>query len=325
MQLPSMAEVCFVPRTRWPLVGLVALLLGCSEAGVERPRPEPGSEPAGMLSVAVVHYPLRYLAERIGGDLVSVTFPAPAAVDPAFWSPDPETVARYQTADLVLLGGAGYAHWVQRASLRQAALVDTSAGFRDRFIPLDDAPTHTHGPEGAHSHRGFASTFWLDPMLAIEQARAVQDAFVAARPEHEKSFRAGFESLESDLLDLDARFDEVAAEVGDAPLLFSHPVYPYLIRRYGLNARSLHWEPDEMPDERLWAELEELLAEHPARWMLWEATPLEETARRLETLGVGSLVFSLCANAPEAGDFLDAMRANAAALQAASAPRPPLE
>jgi len=33
---------------------------------------------------------------------------------------------------------------------------------------------HTHGPEGEHAHENLASTTWLDPILAVEQARAIQ-------------------------------------------------------------------------------------------------------------------------------------------------------
>jgi len=294
----------------------VAALLACGpgERADEVRHVDP--EAAGPLTVYVVNYPLRYFAERIGGELVRVVLPAPADVDPAHWSPDAETVAAYQAADLILLNGAGYARWVQRASLPRARLLDTSASFRDRLIAQDAATTHIHGPEGAHSHTDLAFTTWLDPALAILQARAVADAFAEARPEHEAAFGAGLAALEASLGELDARLAEAARAIGETPLLFSHPVYQYFARRYGRNARSLHWEPDEPPDERAWRALEELLAEHPARWMIWEATPAEATVRKLEALGVRSIVYSPCANAPEQGDFLSVMSRNAASFEA---------
>ncbi len=291
-----------------------ALLVGCGEGEPQTVASAPSSEEAGRLSVYVVNYPLQYFAERIGGESVKVVFPAPADEDPAYWSPDPDVIAAYQGADLILLNGAGYAAWVQRASLPDARLVDTSAGFRDQLIPLEEGVTHSHGPQGAHTHTGNAFTTWLDPSLAILQARAVRDAFAKTRPDRDAAFQEGFEALEADLRDLDQRLTSAAAAIGDTPLLFSHPVYQYLIRRYGLNAHSVHWEPDQAPTDAMWRELEELTAAHPARWMVWEGEPADETVKRLETMGLGSLVYTPSANAPGAGDFLGVMRENAAGL-----------
>jgi zinc transport system substrate-binding protein len=278
--------------------------------------PGPGFQEADRLSVFVVSYPLQYFAERIGGDGIAAVFPAPADQDPAYWSPDPGTVAAYQGADLILLNGAGYAAWVQRSSLPRTRLVDTSGGFPDQLIPLEENVTHSHGPEGAHTHRETAFTTWLDPGLAILQARAVRDAFARARPEREAAFQQGFEALEADLRDLDQRLTTAAEAIGDTPLLFSHPVYQYLIRRYGLNARSVHWEPDQPPSEAMWRELEDLITTHPAKWMVWEGEPTDSTVKRLEAMGLGSVVYTPCATAPEKGDFLSVMRENAAGLDA---------
>ena len=58
-----------------------------------------------------------------------------------------------------------------------------------------------------------------------------------------------------------------------------------------------------------------------ARSMIWEREPGEETVRRLEAAGLNSLVYEICANVPEEGDFLATMRRNLAALESASAPR----
>ena len=145
------------------------LVSGCSSTPtVHRQAPD---DPIRPLQVYVVNYPLQYFAERIGGDRVEVHFPAPADVDPAFWSPDAETIAAYQQADVILLNGAGYADWVTRAALPDSVLVDTSAAFADRLVPVEKAVTHSHGPEGEHVHGEVAFTTWLDPTLAIEQAR----------------------------------------------------------------------------------------------------------------------------------------------------------
>ena len=292
---------------------LFATVVGCRDSeSPTRPTPRAG-HPAGPLTVYVVNYPLQYFAERIGGEHVKVVFPTPADVDPAYWSPGGEIVAAYQQADLILLNGAGYAGWVSRASLPRATKVDTGAAFADRLIPLESAVTHAHGPQGAHGHGGFAFTTWLDPTLAIEQARAVTRAFEQARPAQAQTFRRSFDELAAELTDLDRRLAAVAEKLGTEPLLFSHPVYHYYVRRYDLNSRSLHWEPDEPPDI---GELTRVLEDHPARWMVWEAELPNETVAALEAVGVSSVVFAPCGRAPEQGDLVSEMERNVARMEA---------
>jgi len=267
----------------------------------------------GNLTIYVVNYPLQYFAERIGGEHVEVVFPAPSDVDPAYWSPDAEIIAAYQRADLILLNGAGYARWVARASLPRERMVDTGAAFADRLVMAEDAVTHTHGPEGAHEHSGFAFTTWLDPTLASEQAEAVARALEKARPSDAATFRRAFDALAADLAQLDRRLAAVGERLGSEPLLFSHPVYQYLIRRYDLNGWSLHWEPEQPPDL---AELARVRKEHPARWLIWESEPLPGTVAALQDVGVASVVFAPCGQAPDTGDLISVMERNVSRLEA---------
>jgi zinc transport system substrate-binding protein len=290
-------------------LAVLACLPGCSTVDDVR------ETTPSKLQVSATSYPLAYFAERIGGDGVGVVFPAPPDVDPAEWNPGAEVLAHYQQADLILANGAGYEKWTERVSLPTAALVDTSSGFDDRYITIEDAVVHSHGPEGEHSHGQTAFTTWLDPTLAIEQARAIRDALTRARPEGEPDFEAGFLALERDLMALDERIARAVSGNPETALVASHPVYQYFARRYGLSLPSVHFEPDAPPDEEAWHDLEHLLDEHEAKWMLWEGEPLPETATRLRELGLTSVVFDPCGNRPTEGDYLTVMQSNAAGLE----------
>jgi zinc transport system substrate-binding protein len=134
----------------------------------------------------------------------------------------------------------------------------------------------------------------------------------AARPDLAEVFGAGFAGLVADLSGLDQRLAAAAESIGDAPLLFSHPVYQYLIAHYGLNGKSVHWEPDQAPDLDA---LRHLLEHHAAGWMIWEGEPLPETLTSLEGYGVRSVVYDPCGNRPASGDLMSEMEANAAALE----------
>ena len=293
--------------------GLLALLLCACSAEEPVARKPAGSEP-GVLVIYAVNYPLAFFAERIAGDQAEVRFPVPSGIDPADWSPTPEDVAAFQQADLILLNGGGYAHWLQHASLPRGSRIDTGFSIRDRLIELREETSHAHGPAGAHSHTGTAATTWLDPRLAAEQARAIADALSRVRPSETSGFSQRLAALETDLVQLDDQFSVATAKFGEKPLLFSHPVYAYFEQRYGLNGRSLHWEPGEVPEPKMWRALEASLESHPARLMIWEAEPSAETVRRLDALGIRTAVFSPCANTPTQGNWLSAMRSAAATL-----------
>ncbi|MGH9391488.1 MAG: metal ABC transporter substrate-binding protein, partial [Vicinamibacteria bacterium] len=176
-------------RIKWIAPFVLAGGFGCGN-GDQRARTVVSS--GKKLQVYVANYPLMYFAERVGGEHVDVRFPAPPDIDPATWKPDAATVADYQRADLILLNGAGYEKWTERASLPVARLVDTSGGFRDRYIVIEGALVHSHGPEGEHSHGETAFTTWLDPTLAIEQALAIRDALTRARPKSRPDLEEGF-------------------------------------------------------------------------------------------------------------------------------------
>lgn len=262
------------------------------------------------LRIVASNYPLAYFAERLAGPWATVTLPAPADVDPAYWRPDAKAVGAMQKADLILLNGADYEKWLAHVALPRLKLVDTSAGFRDRFIRIESAVVHSHGPAGQHSHEGTAFTTWLDFDQAAQQAEAVAKALITKRPELKTAVLDGLKTLHADLAALDGELKRITAAKPGLPLMASHPVYQYLARRYGLNLKSVHWEPGEMPPETEWTGLDKTLARHPAKTMLWEGRPAAAVAEELSARGIASAVFDPCANRPESGNFLAVMRQN---------------
>lgn len=291
----------------WPrciVLYLVILFIGANAKAADRP-----------LNVYVVNYPLKYFAERIGGPHVKVTLPVPANVDPVYWTPEIADIGAYQQADLILFNGVGYAKWVSKVSLPRSKTVDTSRGFKDQYIIVKETMTHSHGADGEHAHEGLAFTTWLDLSLAAKQAEAIFEALSRMRPQQEDLFRANYQSLEKDLLALDSRIKAIVPQNTTVPIIFSHPVYEYFEKAYGLNGRSVHWEPDQQPSPDQIAELKKLLENHPAQWMVWEGSPINFAVEILDAMGIKSVVFNPCGNAPSEGDFLSVMKDNVTNLE----------
>jgi zinc transport system substrate-binding protein len=263
-----------------------------------------------QITVYTVNYPLAYFAERIGGDFAHIEFPAPPEIDPAFWTPNNETITQFQKADLIILNGAKYAKWVNKVSLPMLRTIDTSKSFKDEFIAIENTVTHSHGPSGDHSHSGTAFTTWLDFSFAARQAEAIYQAFIMKIPDRESELKSNYEALKTDLLLLDEQMMTLSSTNPDKPLVASHPIYQYMARRYHLNLSMVMWEPDAYPDEKEWQNLDDYLKKHRAKWMIWESGPLSESIQKLETMGLNSLVFSPCFNRPPQGDFLTVMMNN---------------
>ena len=300
---------------------LSILLAGCS--GGEEAETGRGSRGPGRPLVYASNYPLQYFAERISAPLIDVRMPVPAGEDPAFWKPSPEDVLALQQAGLVVLNGASYESWLNNVSLPTSRLVDTSEGLKEQFIAQEEATTHSHGLDGEHEHSATAFTTWLDLALAVEQARAIKDAFSTRWPEHKGQFEAQFDRLAQELEALDAEIKEIVKGASSAPVVFSHPVYQYFARRYLVNGRSVHWEPHEMPSDAMWRELTTLLRSHPAKWMIWEGEPSSDIKAKLAAAGIQSVVFDPCAGTPDSGDFASVMKLNLAALKTVFGQRGP--
>lgn len=316
-------------KARVLLSCLAVLIASCKKESAEQKPAEPSAPAAatapaeapapksGKPQVLVASYPLQYFAQRMAGDTVEVRFLAPKDEDPAFWQPDEKAIASFQGADLILMNGATYSKWVDKVTLPEAKVVDTSAAFANNFITVTDVVTHSHGPGGEHSHNGTAFTTWIDFKQASLQAKAVRDALVKLAPAAKDSIEKNAESLVDDLDALDGRMSALSRRMVSQPLVASHPVYHYLARRYGLNLRAVLWEPETVPDDKAMADLNATLNGHRARWMIWEGEPAKESVEKLDLIGIKSVVFDPCGNVPDSGDFMTVMQANVKALETA--------
>lgn len=301
----------------------IALIAGLTTASLAGCNSDSGSTTAAQQAAAedvvlTTFYPTAYFARRIAGDAVRVDCPVPEGADPIFWKPDRAALERYRNARLVVLNGAEFEKWAATASLPASRVVNSAASFKDRFITFDTGITHSHGEAGEHSHEGIDGHTWLDPLLAIEQARAIAKGMKQAWPEHAQAFDANLALLVSDLTALDASFQSLTPKLAGVKLLASHPAYNYLARRYGWAITNLDLDPEEGLTAEVMEEIAATIGDHEGKAvLLWESEPTETGF----TGGFTSIVFSP-AELPGTGpdpvspDYLGIMRGNIQRLEA---------
>ena len=294
------------------IILLMASLMACTD---KAPDNQDDSDTQTRPVVVTSNYPLYFFASQIAGDQIDVRFPSIDG-DPAMWVPGGDDLAMLQRADLLILNGAGYESWLAFTSLQGDNILDTTATVETMLLPIEEATVHQHGPQGEHSHEGTAFTTWLDPKLATEQARTILQGLSNLKPDQSGLFNANFTALEQGLYELDRSLARAFAALDGQPVIYSHPVYQYLQRRYNINGRSLHWEPDVEPGTRDWIDLGNLVRQHPAKLMIWEGEPTVSVREKLTQMGVRSVVFSPAGNQPGEGDYFEIMNDNIAEFMA---------
>jgi zinc transport system substrate-binding protein len=293
---------------------VTTILLGCGPSFTSTDAPPASSDTPP--TVLVVNYPLYFFASWIAGDAANVEFPAPEGVDPDYWRPSSEVIEQFQQADLILVNGASFGRWLDRVTLPESRIHNTSEAFRDQYIMLPDAIVHRHGPDGEHTHEGLASHTWLSPAFARRQANSVREALTQLVPKKSEYFRQQWVALDRELGNLEDELRRLSELHPGLRMYASHPLYDYLAQFCGWEVKNYHWEPDETPTDRQW---EAFAKQHPqfeARVMIWEDRPSEETEQRLrDEFQVSCVPLATLSNRPAEGDYLSIMKANLARLE----------
>jgi zinc transport system substrate-binding protein len=272
------------------VAALVSQMVGCGGQSQPPATRAPGAKPR----VFAAHPALSSMVRELAGGEVELVEPWTGEPDPAYWRPRAEQIRDIQSCDLIILNGAGYEPWAAQAALPRARTIDTTSAAKDKLIEVE-GETHSHGPEGEHTHSTTASTTWLSPTIARAQAGAIADALrpFFATPEAAAALAARKTALDATF----TRTEKALAELRslEPKWLASHPVYQYLGQASGIEIESKHWEPGEMPSDREWTKfrLTRAAFPKPIAWMLWEDEPGPEIRAQLAKDGVEVLVVPL--------------------------------
>lgn len=178
-------------------------------------------------------------ARELSGDNIELQLVIPETSNSIDWKPALDDVRRIQSADLLLLNGAGYEPWLQTLSLPKSRLVDTSAGYTDQLIAIQNSVTHQHGPKGRDAGGPKVWATWLDPELATAQLRVIEGRLVRLKPDSASSIAANAALLANQLDKLNTHVQQLQKQTAElqVTVIVDGPFYDYLIRRLGWKLR----------------------------------------------------------------------------------------
>lgn len=297
-------------------VGLAAALAlsACSSGGS-------GGSSSGSDGVAVLasFYPLQYVAEQVGGDLVDVQTLTPPGAEPHDLELSPAQVDQVGASDLVVFLSDF------QPSVDDAVAANPPAHVVDA---ADDVTLHAaehdddaaEGDDTDHAHGSLDPHFWLNPTLLPPVAEQVAAQLSAIDPDHADEYAAGAAAFAQQMADLDGRYTTGLATCASRTIVTTHEAFSYLAEQYDLEQVGISGiDPEGEPSPARLAEVGRIVQDEGVSTIFFETLASPKVAETLaDELGVDTAVLDpLEGLTDDTQDYVSVADANLATLHTA--------
>ncbi len=251
------------------------------------------------------------VAQAIGGDRVAVESIAISPdADPHDFSPPPSVARTVADADIAIMNGLDYDHWMEH-------LLEASPDA-DRTV-LDVA--ELLGAEtGGNPH------LWYDPAAVPALAAALADDLAARDPDGAAGYRERLAAYDTSLEALAAQIAEIRGRYAGTPVIASEPVFGLMAEALGLDMLGADFQRAVMnetePSARAIAEVEDDIRSGRARVLFYNRQVVDPMTERLLALAEAAKVpvVPVTESMPEGSSYVqwmqDQLDATARALSA---------
>ena len=180
---------------------------------------------------------LNEFSQNIGKEMIDVTLLVPMGADPHNWEPTIRDRERLQKADVIIVNGIGYEHWIGSfdSNDNQGIIVDTSNGIST----LDFEKHDDHAKEDDHDgHEDLDPHIWLNPVYAQLQVKNIANALSNSDPTNKNYYQsnAAIYNKELDLLDSKIRTELSGCKTD---FITFHNAFSYFSEEYGLTQHTI--------------------------------------------------------------------------------------
>jgi zinc transport system substrate-binding protein len=183
-------------------------------------------------------------SQNIGKEMIDVTLLVPMGADPHDWEPTIRDREKLQKADVIIVNGIGYEHWLDSfdSNDNQGILVDTSNGISTLDSEKHDDHTkeddHDGHEEDKHNHGDLDPHIWLNPVYAQLQVKNIANALSNSDPTNKNYYQsnAAIYNKELDLLDSKIRTELSGCKTD---FITFHNAFSYFSEEYGLTQHTI--------------------------------------------------------------------------------------
>ncbi len=306
------------------------------------PSSEENGQDASTLNVLASFYPLQFVTEQVGGDLVTVESLTPKGAEPHDLELSPAHTRSISSADLIVYQ-AGFQKAVDEAieARNPEHVYDASVHAEGPVSDAhdeDDTDDHSsddehvdHDGDGhtdeehadshdGHDHGATDPHFWLDPTLLAATAQDIAHELSELDPDNAATYEANATTLVANLTALDAQYaDELSTTCQNRTIVVTHEAFGYLAAAYDFKQIGISGiDPEAEPSPAKIREIRATIADTGIETIFFETLTSPKVAQTLASdLGIETAVLDpLEGLVDDTQDYFSVMQSNLTALKA---------
>lgn len=275
---------------------------------------EPGGNSPGKLAAAASFYPLYFISNEIGGDMVHVRNITPEGEEPHEYEPTSGDIVAIMNSALLVLNGE-IEPWasdvIKNLNPQKTFTITAGEGL------ITETMVH-EGEVEADPH------IWLDPMLAAKMADNILKGFLKADSANEAYYASNTNKLKARFYALDTKFKRGLESCRTRNIVTSHAAFGYMAKAYGLRQVAIAGLSTESePSAKELAEVARFAKENNIKYIFFESLVSPKLAETIASeVGAKTLVLNPLEGLTQdeiknGDDYINVMEANLANLRIA--------
>lgn len=275
-----------------------ALLLAACGTPSGDEQAQEGQADESKVQVYTTVYPLTYFTERIGAEHVEVKSVYPAGANEHSFEPTQQDMIKLAEADLMFYVGLGLEGFIGKAKdtlkNEKVQFVATSDSITDEELDAAAGPhedeheeeSHeedghaedAHGDEPAeedshdgHDHGSTDPHVWMSPVLSQKLAASIKDSLVEQDPDHAEDYENNYDTLVTELEELDESFVALSERVNKKTFFVSHSAFGYISEPYGFEQVAVAGlNSQDEPSQKELTEIVDLAKKEEIQYIVFE-------------------------------------------------------
>lgn len=318
-------------HTVFAVTAAAALALSACSSSASSPSSSASSSQASAspMKVMASFYPLQYLTQKIGGDLVDVESLTPPGAEPHDLELSNQKVQQLSQAGAVVYL-KGFQSAVDKAVELNApkTVIDVSGSVdlvdaekhESELDVTEDGEKTEEAHEHEHDHGSTDPHFWLDPTRMASAATQIGDALAQADPANAETYKKNAATTKSQMEALSKKLVDGTAKCQHKEFVTSHEAFGYLADRTGLTQLGLSGlDPESTPSPARLKQISDAVKAKGITTIFTEELLSPKVAETLaKDLGITTAVLDpIESQADDSKDYEAVMNENLEALQKA--------